>query len=158
MGAITEFMRTVGGILLTIAFIGFVVMLYALANDTGRASTNDWTSITSELNDHKFLNYDNTPTTGSQVVNAMRKFQGEADAGNIALQIKTGANKSGTWYHNSFGGANGQGNITIGGGVKETKNINDSTNIEYVNPTGRFKSQIFRDTNSVVRAIVFEQY
>ncbi|MBO0589268.1 MULTISPECIES: hypothetical protein [unclassified Sporosarcina] len=136
---------------LALALIGISVNVFSPATEAAKAATTDFSSATTELKDQKYLIYDNTTISGSQVVNALRKFQAEGESGNIAIHVSTGKNKLGEWYYNTFSTAG------IGtGGIKPT-NINKSTDPEYVNPSGMFKASVERDGNNVIRALYFAQ-
>jgi len=139
---------------LVLALIGISVNVFSPATEAAKAATTDFSSATTELKDQKYLIYDNTTISGSQVVNAVRKFQSEGEAGNIAIQVVTGKNPTGTWYFNDFTTAGG---ITGDGLMKKPTNVNISTDVEYVNPSGMFKATVERDNNSVIRALIFEQ-
>ena len=141
---------------LALALIGIAVNVFSPATEAAKAATTDFSSATTELKDQKYLIYDNTTISGAQVTNAIRKFEAEGKAKNIAIQVVTGQNSGGKWYYNSFTGENGSG--TIGNSADgNTANINDSTNTEYVNPSGMFHAEVKRDSNSVIRALIFTQ-
>lgn len=138
---------------IALALIAIAVNVFSPATEAAKTATTDFSSATTELKDQKYLIYDNTTISGSQVVNAVRKFQAEGEAGNVAINIKTGKNASGTWYYNNFSESAG---ISTGGQT-DTSKINKSTESEYVNPSGMFRATVKRDSNSVIRAIEFVQ-
>lgn len=139
------------GLFLTLALIAISVNVFSPATEAAKAATTDFSAATTELKDQKYLIYDNTTISGSQVVNAIRKFETEGKAGNISVKVTTG-NKTTTSYYNSFTGST----IGKGGGIMP-ENINDSTHAEYINPSGMFKAAVKRDKNSVIRSIEFVQ-
>ena len=134
---------------LVLALIGIAVNVFSPATEAAKTATTDFSQATTELKDQKYLIFDNTTISGSQVVNAIRKFESEGKASNIGIFVKTGKN-SGNWYYNAL---NGDTMTT----AQEPKNVNDSTNSEYINPSGMFKASITRDSNQVIRAIEFVQ-
>jgi hypothetical protein len=137
---------------LALALIGISVNVFSPATEAAKAATTDFSSATTELKDQKYLIYDNTTISGAQVVNALRKFQAEGESGNIAINVKTGKKTAGTWYFNNFTTAGG----ISSGGITPDK-VNTSTDPEYVNPSGMFKATVERDSNNVIRAILFVQ-
>lgn len=151
---------TVGAILLaaslfiTLALIGIGVAVYSSSSDSAKTATTEFSNTTTEVKDQKYLIYDNTTVSGSQVVNAIRKFKNEGESGDIAIYVQTGKNPSGKWYYNSFNETNG---IIKGSSTNNPDNINDSASSEYINPTGQFQASVHRDSNSVIRAIKFVQ-
>ena len=139
---------------LALALIGISVNVFSPATEAAKAATTDFSSATTELKDQKYLIYDNTTISGSQVVNALRKFQAEGESGNIAIHVTTGKNIQGQWYFNTFDKTVG---ITGGGNGKKPTTTNISTDPEYVNPSGMFKASVERDSNNVIRALKFSQ-
>jgi len=133
-----------------IALIGLAVMVFSPATEAAKSATSDFSQATNELKDQKYLIYDNTTVSGSQVVNALRKFEAEGEAKNIGVYVSTG--KSSYWYYNSV---SSNGNTLTSAG--KPTNVNTSSSNEYINPSGSFKATILRDTNSVIRAIQFVQ-
>lgn len=136
-------------LLLTLALIGLSVNVFSPATEATKTATTDFSQATTELKDQKYLNFDNTTISGSQVVNAIRKFETEGKANNIGIYVKTGKN-SGNWYYNQLSGDT----LTV---ASAPSNVNNSTNAEYINPSGMFKATIKRDSNSVIRAVEFVQ-
>lgn len=138
------------GLFLALALIALAVNVYAPSTEAAKAAQTDFSSATTELKDQKYLIYDNTTITGSQVVNAIRKFESEGKAGNIAVKVTTG-NGTTTSYYNTFNDS------TISEGGVTPENINNSTHNEYINPSGMFKAEVKRDSNSVIRSVEFTQ-
>ncbi len=150
-GTVSTALKFGAALFLVLAIIGIAVNVFSPATEAAKVATTDFSASTTELKDQKYLIYDNTTISGSQVVNALRKFKGEGDAKNIAIQVTTGKGTS-TWYYNSFAA---DSLVTTGGA--DTTNVNNSTNNEYINPSGMFKASVKRDKNSVIRALIFEQ-
>ncbi|PLR70525.1 hypothetical protein [Bacillus sp. UMB0728] len=136
---------------LVLALIGIAVNVFSPATDAAKTATTDFSAATTELKDQKYLIFDNTTISGSQVVNALRKFQQDGSAGNIGIRVKTGRGND-SWYYNSVS-TNGD-SITQAG---NPTNVSNATSSEYINPSGMFKATIIRDSNQVIRAIEFVQ-
>lgn len=136
-------------LLLAIALIGLAVNVFSPSTEAAKTATTDFSQATTELKDQKYLIFDNTTISGSQVVNAIRKFEAEGKANNIGIYVKTGKN-SGNWYYNTL---NGDQMTT----ASTPTNVSNSTHAEYINPSGMFKATIKRDSNQVIRAIEFIQ-
>lgn len=153
MNTIPTAIKFGAGLLFAIALVTIGLVVFTPSTDAAKSSTAELSSINNELKDQKYLVYDNNSVSGSQVTNALRKFKADGEAGKIAIQVKTGKNKAGTWYYNTFSTSSG-----VASGGSTTENINESTHNEYINPSGDFKASIEYDTNQVIRAIIFEQY
>ncbi len=152
-GTVSTALKFGAALFLVLAIIGIAVNVFSPATEAAKVATTDFSASTTELKDQKYLIYDNTTISGSQVVNALRKFQAEGEAGNIAVEVITGTN-GGKSYFGTFSGDT----VTPSSaeGAKTTK-VNDSTSKEFINPSGMFKATVERDTNSVIRLIKFTQ-
>lgn len=131
---------------ITIALITLGVIVYNTASDGAKAANKEFSSIQTELSEQTFLVYDNTDVSGSQVINAIRKFDDE----NVGIKVTTG--KGTTWYN--YDATNPDSLATATGAIANTS---IESNAEYVNPSGKFSAKILRDSNDVIRAIHFVQ-
>ncbi|MEK5071633.1 hypothetical protein [Sporosarcina sp. FSL K6-1508] len=152
MGQIPGFIKWGASLFFVMAMITIGFLVFTPSTEAGKIASSEFSTVTSELKDQKFLIYDNATASGSSVVNALRNYKAAGEEGSIAVQVKTGKNPGGTWYYNIFNSSTG---ITTGGG--DTTNVNESTHVEYINPSGNFKAKVERDKNSVIRALIFTQ-
>ncbi|MGM1023175.1 MAG: ABC transporter permease [Bacillota bacterium] len=130
-------MKIGAGILLTVALISLVIIIYQASTGAAIEGKNDFANTQAELSDQKYDVYESSNLTGSEVVNAIRKFGRKAD---FKITIKTFKDSGGTTYTKGDSG--------------ETKNVTSS---KYVNPSGIFMGKLDRDANSVVTGITFTQ-
>lgn len=151
------------GLFLTIALIVMFVVMFVSAQDASKTAQNSFSDIQTELSATQFTIYDNTNVSGSQVVNALRKFYSKDQFGVI---VRTGKDLKGSTlgtlytkqenidakFHQLFPitglYSNHSASIT---------QVSDETANAYVNPSGKFKASIIYDENNVVRLIIFEQ-
>lgn len=147
------------GLFLTIALITLVVNLFGSAQEASKQAQNDFSSMQTELAAQAFDGYDNTTLTGSQVLNAIRKYSKKASFG---IQVRTGKNiiasQAGSWYINTVETSTGAnyGNIR-GGPDGQLDNAQDESRTEYINPSGQFKGKVIRDSSNAIRGIIFVQ-
>ena len=101
-----------------------------------------------EFTDAEKTIYDGTEVSGSEVLNAIRRFSD--DTCGILVNTK----KDSTFYNYSF-------DITTGNIGTETKNdYKLAQNVEsdkYINPTARFSGTVIRDVNGAITGLMFEQ-
>ncbi|MFD5853172.1 MULTISPECIES: hypothetical protein [Bacillati] len=135
------------GLFLTIALITLFVIIYSTASDASKAAQNEFTSLQTELSEQTYLVYDNTTVSGSQVINAIRKFEGQ----DIGIKVATGKGNT-SWYIKNASDPN---NLTAASG--STSGATTETNPAYINPSGNFSAKVTRDGNKVIRAIEFTQ-
>ncbi|TCZ77234.1 ABC transporter permease [Paenibacillus albiflavus] len=151
------------GLFLTIALITLVVNLFGSAQDASKQAQNEFSAIQTELAEQTFMVYDNTKLSGSQVLNAIRKFK---DKDSFGVQVRTGKNKAagidGSWYHNYVivtGNPDdpNYGKISASMPTGSLTNATSEIDNDYINPSGKFKSSLIRDKSNAIRAIVFVQ-
>ena len=145
--------RVAAGIFLTIMLITIVVIITISSQDAAKQGQTKMASITTQLSDTEFNTYNNTTLSGSQVLNAIRQYMNLEQFG---IKVMTGKNQSGVFYGNEF---NDDGRITNKDDAKKLnlKDAEDQSESDYINPSGKFKSTIVRDQNSMIRGIVFVQ-
>ena len=152
-------LKVSAGIFLTIALITIVVVLFISAQEATKSAQNNFADIQTEMSQASFTVYDNTTVSGSQVLNALRKFQ---DKSQFGVEVKTGKNTSGTWYFETINtvaqpGNPGYGSVT---GTVPSGTIAHASNEaenDYVNPAGKFEANVVKDNSNVIRGITFKQ-
>lgn len=149
MGTISKAVVFGASLFFALALVTIAVVVFGPATESAKSATSDFSTVTNELKDQKYLIYDNTTISGSQVVNAIRKFKAEGESGDIAIQVNR-IDDTTNWYYNEF-----SGDANTGG--TDPDNITDSMHIEYINPGGDFETTVVRNKNSVIRAIIFTQ-
>lgn len=146
-------MRVGAGIFLTIMIITIVVGLTLAGQDSAKQGQEKMTTITTTISSTEFNTYANTRMTGSQVLNAIRQYMDQSQFG---IQVTTGKGTT-SFYGNTFNPTDG----TVSGGPsdknKDLRTAEDPTQSSYINPSGKFSSNIVRDTNDVIVGIVFKQ-
>lgn len=136
------------GIIITCIIISLGFYIAREANDTASLGAGQISKLNAEFSDASLTMYDGTKVSGSEVINVIRKFDGEQ----IGVLVST--NKSSTYYLNSFDVESG-----ALGDVSESsyQTARDTTSNTYINPTGRFAGTVVRDVNGTITGIVFIQ-
>ncbi|AOZ91105.1 ABC transporter permease [Paenibacillus crassostreae] len=152
-------LKVSAGIFLTIALITIVVVLFISAQEATKSAQNNFADIQTEMSQAAFTVYDNTTVSGSQVLNALRKFQ---DKGEFGVQVETGKSLVGSWYFENVEttvaeGTIGYGSITNGASSDNITNASNESSPDYINPSGKFLAKVIKDKSDVIRAITFEQ-
>ncbi|MGG4396301.1 ABC transporter permease [Paenibacillus thiaminolyticus] len=149
-------LKVAAGIFLTIALITIVVLLFVSAQEATKTAQNEFSSIQTELSKASFTVYDNTTVSGSQVVNAIRKFYKQDQFG---VRVITGKNKANGITEGTYYGSDVLDNGTVSSAKRnESLELATLESLEsYVNPSGKFKARVIVDQSNVTRGIVFEQ-
>lgn len=134
-------------IFITIGLATFAIFFYGKAANGAKVASNEYAAIETELSEQPYLVYEDTTVNGSQVMNAIKKFEGR----NIGIKVTTGKGAS-DWYIND---ASAIDSLTTASGVKT--NMYNESSTSYINPNGNFTAKIIRDKNSAIRAIEFKQ-
>lgn len=147
------------GIFLAIALITTAVVLFVSAQEATKTAQTSFSDIQTELSQTAYTVYDGTTVSGSQVVNALRKFQ---DKGEFGVQVITGKNPTGSWYFKTVNitvpvGSTGYGSITTAPVTGSIVNASNEASNDYINPTGKFKANLIKDNSNVIRGITFTQ-
>ncbi|OAB38442.1 ABC transporter permease [Paenibacillus glacialis] len=149
--------RVAAGIFLTIMLITIVVIITISSQDAAKQGQTKMASITTQLSDTEFNTYNNTTLSGSQVLNAVRQYMDQAQFG---LQVTTGkqiaAGSAPTFYGNTF---TSEGEVT-NADIYKNRTLTPAENqssVEYINPSGKFTSEVKKDKNNMVRGIIFTQ-
>src|SRR5690606_23113075 len=146
------------GIFLAIALSTLAVVLFVSAQDSTKAAQSNFSNIQTELSQTAFTVYDNTTLSGSQVVNALRKF---SDQDQFGIHIFTGKNPTGQWYGKVINTDVPIDSITygtvVGDAPGQLSHTVDESDVNYVNPSGKFRGQLVLDRSNVIRGIVFRQ-
>lgn len=151
------------GLFLTIALISLVVNLFDSAAQGGKKAQEDFASIQTEVSAQAFVTYDNTTLTGSQVLNAIRKYEKKESFG---IYVQTGKHQwntaDGVWYNNyvvTVGGTSNPnyGNIIKGQANGSIERATDEYEEDYINPNGSFTSELIYNKNQQIVGIKFIQ-
>ncbi|KEO82777.1 hypothetical protein [Tumebacillus flagellatus] len=160
------------GIFLAIALITIAVVMFISAQEATKNAQENFSGIQRELSDTSFTVYDGTIVSGSQVVNALRKFNQQKQFGILVI---TGRNKTtttsgtttkisgGTWYNGVVDEDTGV--VSYDSTTSSTKPSNYSDLSEalkqdqktYINPAGKFNASIIRDSSNVIHGLKFIQ-
>ncbi len=158
------------GLFLLVGVLTIGIIAYNIGQDSSKSSTQELTSITTDMQEQKYLIYDNMELSGSSVMNAIKKMENDGNGQKISILVQTGsaASYKDTWYYNTFSGGTPPNGVNIGfgnggelqkGGTVET-NLNNAYDVsaqQYINPTGQFRGYVYRDKNNAIRAVVFSQ-
>ncbi len=96
--------------------------------------------------------YDGMTVRGSEVLNAIRKFQNDY----ICINVKTGLDTAGTNY--IYNATESNGIVTMGTEIGfDISKALDKTDAKYINTNGNFVGSVYRDANGNLTMIKFEQ-
>lgn len=163
MGNAQRALIMAAGLFLAIGLITLAVIIFGSAQDATKSAQSGFAELQTELSQTAFAAYDGTILSGNQVLSAIRKFSGKDEFG---IRVQTGkhkeANVVGAWYNYQieFVGGGNTGivdrlNKNAADGTLE--NAMTESHMDYINPTGKFKSTIVYDQNNAIRGILFEQ-
>lgn len=161
MGNAQKALVMAAGIFLAIALITIAVIMFVSAQEATKSAQDNFSTIQTELSSTVFASYDETVVSGSQVLNAIRKFNEPTQQ--FGIQVVTGRSPAaGIWYNRNVSADGDVTAISSGSeGVLDASNTTRSATNEqsphYINPSGRFHSSLIYDDSNNVRAIVFRQ-
>lgn len=136
------------GIIITCIIISLGFYIAREASDTASSGTGQINELQAEFADTSKMMYDNTEVSGSEVVNVIRKF------GDEMLGVKVQTKKNTSYYIYQFNDKDGSLKNTS---TLDYKSAQVATNINYINPTGRFLGTVVRDANGSITGLTFVQ-
>lgn len=153
------------GILITLFIISAGVNVYFVANGYFERAQEQTVSQSQVLNSAEYSVYDGKDVAGQEVINAATRFSGRPQ---FAVHIITGVSRTGGGffaennYNTCFStpASNGVVNVnsnSCSGTQVSVKSMREKSSTTYINPTGIFSANVFRDANDEVRLIEFIQ-
>ncbi|RUT39527.1 hypothetical protein EJP82_25955 [Paenibacillus anaericanus] len=152
------------GIIVTLLIIAAGISVYLVANGYFSRAQQQTTSQSQMLSQAEYSIYDNKNVTGKDVIDAATRYQ---DRPEFSVFVRTGLNASGYYTKNSYDksfyniGSNDfavqNDSTTLPKGITTTQMTNPKDTANYINPTGVFSANIYRDKNGEVRLIEFTQ-
>ncbi|NLY17604.1 MAG: hypothetical protein GX045_01300 [Clostridiaceae bacterium] len=134
------------GVVVTLIVVSIGFMLMRSGQQAAKDTMGKLGQVNEELSESQYAMYDDNEVSGYDVVNALKKFKNEY----IGIYVETKKN-GGKWYIYSVSGD------SLTASTNEMKNVMDEKSIEYINPYGKFTSEIQRDLNGTIIAIKFTQ-
>jgi len=139
-------------ITLIIVTLGFFILRQGQA--TVSLASNQISNLNSNLSESGYTMYDEVTVSGSEVVNAIKKFKDE----HVGIKVTTNKTyPSGDWYINDVDVDSSDVGEIDGGSSNSISDTIDETKDEYINPNGKFLGEVIRDKNGVVVALRFVQ-
>lgn len=136
------------GTIITCIIISLGFYIAREAKDTAAAGAGQINALNAEFSENSKTIYDGTEVSGSEVLNAIRKYDGEV------FGVKVETKKSTVYYGYNF-------DETTGELAKESSqdylNAKKETSETYINPNGRFLGTIIRDCNGTITGLKFVQ-
>jgi len=133
------------GIIITCLIVGLGFYIAREAKDTAAGGVGQINKLNSEFADTSKSMYEGTEVSGSEVVNAIRRFQNET----VGLQVVT--NKTSSFYTYNFNPATGELGTSSALTFKSAQN---ELNNNYINPNGRFEGDVVRDKNGTITGLM----
>ncbi len=147
------------GLMITLALVTVGVAIFVTAKDMTVIAQDNFGDVQHELANSEFVSFDETTMTGSQVLNAIRKY-GSTDAFGIGVETNTSGNV--VWYNKAISSTTVD-SVTVysistlgsaGGSISDATTV---TEPEYINPNAKFKSVLRENQNEAIIGIVFTQ-
>lgn len=136
------------GVIITCIVVGLGFYISREAKETAAGGAGEISSLNSEFSENDKTIYDGLTVSGNEVYNAVNKFRND----NIAIKVIT--NKSTTCYGCALN--NDETEIT-GNATGTVAAMKNTSNNSYVNPNGKFKGAVIRDSNNTIIGIKFTQ-
>ena len=145
------------GIVVTLIFVGKAMGWFGNAMNTGNKVNDNVSALGTTLDEDKFTDIEGRTISGNEVVSYLRSWKNE----DVCVKVVTKSQTGGTYYNFK----NFDSNVGITAANKRSSEENSTlisyaTNQmqqNYINPNARFKTEIKRNQNDVIVAVVFTQ-
>ena len=136
------------GTIITCVVISLAFYISREAKQTALNGAKEINRINTEFAESDKVVYDNTTVSGSEVMNVIKKTDGEK----VGIYVKT--KKSATDYGSHFDLNSG----ALGAAAKGNYSLAAETSSDtYINPYADFKGSVIRDSNDTITGIKFVQ-
>lgn len=146
------------GLIVTLLIVAAGISVYMISNGNFKRGQEQAVSQSASLAETEFTLYDNTSVSGSDVLDAVKRFQGRPE---FSITVKTGKATAAFYvdgFDKCYADSSGVATATGTCGTKVTySQMTDQSTEQYVNTTARFKSKVFKDKNGIVRLITLTQ-
>ena len=146
------------GLMVTLALVTVGIAIFLTAKDMTVIAQDNFGDVQHELANSEFVAFNETVVTGSQVLNALRKYE-NADA--FGIGVKTKKNSGDVWYWEKIESKSVESStvysISTTGATGTFSKATTVTEDNYINPNAKFKSSLRADENEVIIGIVFTQ-
>lgn len=136
------------GTIITCIVISLGFYISREAKSTASTGASEINKLNTEFSESDKVIYDGSSISGSEVVSAIRKMDGQS----LGVCVVTKA--ASTYYGYDFNSATGEL------GKANSAKYSSSTGVassNYINPYASFKGQIVRNSNNVITGIIFTQ-
>lgn len=145
------------GIVVTLIFVGWAMGLFGNTKNTGNKANDNISALGTTLDEDKFTDIEGKTISGNEVVSNLRSWKNE----DVCVKVVTKSQTGGTYYN--FKNFNSNAGITAANKRSSEENstlisyATDQMQKNYINPNAKFKTEIKRNQNDVIVAVVFTQ-
>lgn len=154
---IVQVIILVASLVVALLIIGLVFGWFRSAKNTGNNVNDNVSALGTTLDEEKFTDIEGKTISGNDVVSNLRSWKNE----DVCVKVVTKSQTGGTYYNFK----NFDSNVGITAANKRSSEENSTlisyaTNQmqqNYINPNAKFKTEIKRNQNDVIVAVVFTQ-
>jgi len=136
-------------VIITLLVASLAFLLYNSGRETADNALQDLNELNAILDESKYTDYENITITGNQVTSLVNKYKGDT----VFVKVETKTNT--TWYN--YKDVNLTTRVSESDNAKNISNMNIKGSTNYVNPNGKFKCTLHRDSNQTIMGIIFKQ-
>ena len=133
-------------VVITMAIVSFGFLIMNKGTGEAKKVVDKFGNVTNSMTESEYTMYDNAEESGSGVVGAIQKVKTSGDYVGIYVVTKGGDN----WYVYDASNLDDLDDAPM-----YVEDVKDSST--YINPAGRFKGKVERDTNGRIASVTFTQ-
>jgi len=154
-----DFLKTGVIALIAILFISAIVFFAGRGLGFFNKATEDIGNIEKQADEMQFTSLEFSEVNGATVLSKIREYENEE--GSLIVQVTTFGGGTDQYVSTGTVAASSyavSGTLTaVANFTSDLGNANDDTHTNYINKVAMFEVKLGRDSNDVIRALVFEQ-
>lgn len=154
---LSEILVIIGSVVVALLLVMWGISTWRTSKSTGDKVQGEISNLGVMINEEQFTDIEGKNVSGNEVVSDIRSWKNNA----LCVKVVTKTQASGTYYNfKNYNASTGLRSNQKRTTQENSTLISDATNSlkpNYINPNGQFLTEIVRDNNQTIIAVVFTQ-
>ena len=154
---LSEILVIIGSVVVALLLVMWGISTWRTSKSTGDKVQGEISNLGVMINEEQFTDIEGKNVSGNEVVSDIRSWKNNA----LCVKVVTKTQASGTYYNfKNYNASTGLRSNQKRTTQENSTLISDATNSlkpNYINPNGQFLTEVVRDNNQTIIAVVFTQ-
>ena len=154
---LSEILVIIGSVVVALLLVMWGISTWRTSKSTGDKVQGEVSNLGVMINEEQFTDIEGKNVSGNEVVSDIRSWKNNA----LCVKVVTKTQASGTYYNfKNYNASTGLRSNQKRTTQENSTLISDATNSlkpNYINPNGQFLTEVVRDNNQTIIAVVFTQ-